>query len=426
MNVKDLYKPMSSDDDRGTSGDEFRDEGIVDGAAQPPKPRKSKRRSKKKRSSRPPSSTSRSLEVDDEEIAQPRSSSARQSASIEPPTNFQADFDDGVDEAVPATDEDTPPRQPPAQDAPPPRLSATDPSKKKKEINKDFKDVRETGRWGAISKREIYIVAAIAVLVVIGVVVTVVVLTTGGDDSAPPPPPPLAPPPPTTAPTVGPVLSAQEQLDLIRAATNENAATADSLTLLPEDVEFYKSKADDATNPPVVRAASWIMYNDPIDNEEWLLVRYSLATLYFTTNGGSWTNNDGWLSDSSVCSWYGVRCDRFNQRVEEIDLSENNMTGFIPNEVVMMPTLISLWLRRNDLSGNVPNLALGSLPSLSILYIEDNKLVGEITSDLAASGSLSKFHFVWICQGFLFFPQYLISHNFATFIFHSDPLCSDE
>jgi hypothetical protein len=199
------------------------------------------------------------------------------------------------------------------------------------------------------------------------------------------------PPAPTASPTAKVVLTPEEQLSIIRAATADNPATASSLSLLPEDAASFVDKATDSNEAPVVRAASWIMYDDPWDQEEWLAVRYSLAVLFYTTGGESWSNMSGWLTDDSACAWNGVRCDRFDQHVEEIDLSENNMSGSIPNEVGMIPTLVSLWLRRNKLTGNVPSLALGAMPSLSVLYLDQNTLTGTIGADLAASGALSKY-----------------------------------
>ncbi len=33
-----------------------------------------------------------------------------------------------------------------------------------------------------------------------------------------------------------------------------------------------------------------------------------LVTLYNSTNGANWTNNTGWLSTNTPCSWYGITC----------------------------------------------------------------------------------------------------------------------
>jgi hypothetical protein len=315
-----------------------------------------------------------------------RRSSSRHSGSG---STQNAGLEGGIDKAVDLSDEEDPfvRSGDPLQDnrsrsAPKPTAN----TKKKQEINKDFKDVRETGRWGSISTKEKWVVGIVALLVIIGVVVAVVVTTVGGNDEAPAQA--SLPAPPTAAPTARIVLSAQEQLSKIRAATEDNPATIESSQTLPDDVSFYQGQAGDSTAAPVVRAASWIMYDDPIDNDEWLIPRYGLSVLYYATNGTSWTDQTGWMTEVSACEWTGIRCDRFNKVVEEIDLSRNNLVGSIPNEVSLVKSLISLWLRKNELSGTVPNVALGSIPQLSILYLDSNNLQGSITADLAASGSL--------------------------------------
>jgi hypothetical protein len=306
-----------------------------------------------------------------------------------------------IDEAISVSDEEDPfarSRAPPNESS----RSAPSPSAntKKQEINPDFKDVRETGRWGSISKKEMWIVGIVGLLVIIGVIVAVVVvITTGGNDSAPAPANlATSPPVPTAAPTARVVLTPQEQLSIINAATIDNPATEGSLALLGQDVSFFQGKTNDPTADPVVRAASWIMYDDPIDNEEWLIPRYGLAVLFYATNGAGWTNSTGWLTEVNACEWIGIRCDRFNKAIEEIDLSGNQLVGTIPNEVSMVDSLISLWLRKNEISGTIPNVALGNIPLLSILYLDGNNLNGTVTPDLAASGSLSKLHLCSTCN----------------------------
>lgn len=36
--------------------------------------------------------------------------------------------------------------------------------------------------------------------------------------------------------------------------------------------------------------------------------RYGLTTLFFSTNGQSWTESDGWLGAEQECNWFGVTC----------------------------------------------------------------------------------------------------------------------
>lgn len=416
------YASMSDGDNED---ERFKDEIRADSAHEA-KPRKSKHKKKKKslKSSRPPSQVANDLEPDEEEgsgLVMESLQSSRNSGTV---TQFGQDGGDtdnspkrsnrtsatdsrmfsqtatqgaalglGVDQAVTFTDEEEPSPPPPPQCNADGQSDSQRPSESKnqrREMNKDFKDLQETGRWGDISKREIYIVAAIALLMIAAVVISVV-LTTGDDSSPTTPATASAPPPSPTAPPTGAVvLTPEEQLTIIRAATIENAATSNSTLLLPENVSLYVDIAADSSASPVVRAVSWIMYDDPWDSEEWLTVRYALAVLFYATNGQSWSVNDGWLTEKSACEWHGVTCNRFGQHVEEIDLSGNNLSGSIPNEVRLIPTLISLWLRGNSLGGNVPSLALGAMPSLSILYLNQNNLVGTIGPELAASGALSK------------------------------------
>merc|ERR1711933_609852 len=63
-----------------------------------------------------------------------------------------------------------------------------------------------------------------------------------------------------------------------------------------------------------------------------LLQHYVLVLFYYATNGDSWYDKTSWLSKKSFCSWYGISCDAYNI-VTEINLSLNNLRGFIPTEI---------------------------------------------------------------------------------------------
>lgn len=51
-----------------------------------------------------------------------------------------------------------------------------------------------------------------------------------------------------------------------------------------------------------------------------VIQRYGLATLYFATDGARWTNNDGWLSPTQECDWFGVECGNSNQFALQLSL----------------------------------------------------------------------------------------------------------
>jgi hypothetical protein len=43
--------------------------------------------------------------------------------------------------------------------------------------------------------------------------------------------------------------------------------------------------------------------------------RYALATMYYSTNGDDWRNNQEWLSAAPECDWYKITCNEDGQVV---------------------------------------------------------------------------------------------------------------
>jgi hypothetical protein len=64
---------------------------------------------------------------------------------------------------------------------------------------------------------------------------------------------------------------------------------------------------------------------------------FSLATLYYSTNGDSWNSNTNWLS-SNLCDWYNVDLDACSSDglVTGLVLSNNNLHGTIPAEIGLL------------------------------------------------------------------------------------------
>ena len=69
--------------------------------------------------------------------------------------------------------------------------------------------------------------------------------------------------------------------------------------------------------------------------------RAVLEALFRATDGDNWKNNTGWLSDTPVERWYGVR--RNANAVVVLDLSWNGLSGSIPPELGQLKTC-SLWI----------------------------------------------------------------------------------
>ena len=92
----------------------------------------------------------------------------------------------------------------------------------------------------------------------------------------------------------------------------------------------------------------------------------ALESLYNGTEGASWTESGGWLSDNAVEEWYGVTADSLGH-VTELDLEGNGLAG--------------------RLSG-----ALGNLPRMTVLRIADNALEDRLPLSLTAL-DLDEFHY---------------------------------
>ena len=61
--------------------------------------------------------------------------------------------------------------------------------------------------------------------------------------------------------------------------------------------------------------------------------RYILALIYLSNGGDDWINNDKWMTKAHECEWYGVQCNVYEGMVDMLDLSSNNLKGFLPSEL---------------------------------------------------------------------------------------------
>ena len=123
--------------------------------------------------------------------------------------------------------------------------------------------------------------------------------------------------------------------------------------------------------------------------------RDALVALYNATDGDNWTNNDNWLSQEPISTWYGVTKATWGEAigyVTSVDLFGNNLRGTIPAELGALDHLTYLRLTWNALSGTIPS-ELGNLDELMILYLGDNDLSGTIPSEL---GNLDELRILYL------------------------------
>ena len=159
----------------------------------------------------------------------------------------------------------------------------------------------------------------------------------------------------------------------------------------------------DVAGTPQYQAIHWLTAADEAQlsaDDPYLLQRYGLAVFFFATYvtsemedraglptvsdpnvspGSEWKVVTNWMSGTGYCDWHGVECHTdeegsriydANAGVTQLNLTANNIRGYLPNELGALSDLRVIDLGQNALTGSVPT-SLGDLP-LTTLYLGDN------------------------------------------------------
>ena len=105
----------------------------------------------------------------------------------------------------------------------------------------------------------------------------------------------------------------------------------------------------------------------------------ALLDLYQATDGPHWHLQAGWL-DPQATTRDGVYVDA-NGHVAGVNLSQNGLTGTIPESLTNLTQLTYLGLDGNQLTGKIPP-GLGRLVKLETLSLANNQLIGVIPLEL--------------------------------------------
>ena len=158
---------------------------------------------------------------------------------------------------------------------------------------------------------------------------------------------------------------------------------------------------------PQYRAFFWLARTmnigiGPSLNRRELAQRYAMATFYFATSAmtannttgtteGGWRRSTGWLDpDVHICEWYPYEigpsdlpndpeCLANGRRT--LHLSNNNLVGTIPNEILLLPELMRIDLSFNSITGTIP-AALFKKIRISAIKLEHNLLTGTLPSHI--------------------------------------------
>lgn len=221
--------------------------------------------------------------------------------------------------------------------------------------------------------RKMLIIGGVCVLAAVGATVGVVlgtqkderggttssVVSSGGGSNANPPPPP------------GP----SEPVDDPLAGLSEREVTVfNTIKPISPDPKILDPLS------PQGQAFQFVANDDPaqVEGESVQLVqRYVLGSLFFSTNGGNWTNSTNWMSGVSECEWFGITCD--GEFVSEIRLKTNNLTGEIAHEISELYSdhMARIVMDHNFLTGPLPP-KFDKLKNLVQLEVDDNLLSGSL------------------------------------------------
>ena len=159
----------------------------------------------------------------------------------------------------------------------------------------------------------------------------------------------------TTAPTAVP--AARENTYPGRRATDSADQNAQATDIPP-------ARADQQTPTQEPLPPEPTSFEGDVETDRQVLVE-----LYNSTGGDNWVNNENWLSDLPLSEWYGVES-RYNDRVTELDLAANGLSGSLPERLWFLDALEQLFLEDNALSGEIPTL----VPPGAQGYAEETRL----------------------------------------------------
>ena len=116
-----------------------------------------------------------------------------------------------------------------------------------------------------------------------------------------------------------------------------------------EDEATYYAEVTNSLVPNVVLKTA------PLALRVSSLERDSLALLsiFEAASGTNWTNGANWPENTDISTWQGVTVE--NNRVSELDLSNSNVTGEMPQDLSQIGNLSALRLSGNQISG-LPDL----------------------------------------------------------------------
>lgn len=198
------------------------------------------------------------------------------------------------------------------------------------------------------------------------------------------------------------ITSPQAKLDILHAVLMELDATKHYSNSIPRHANSLREQHENPTEPPEIRAASWLLHEDDYNDKYQMIRRFALAAFYYGTNGDTWNRKQNWLSGVTHCTWHGVLCTSSTtyrtipsskihapNAILELDLAHNNLAGPLPDILLLLRELRVVFLNDNNLTGELnPSLFSVDMPHLQRAYLQYNNISGHVPSTLRDNGVL--------------------------------------
>lgn len=144
-----------------------------------------------------------------------------------------------------------------------------------------------------------------------------------------------------------------------------------------------------AARPAVVTVRGGTLTRTVSVSQEGITLRgldsLALVAVADATSGQSWKKS--WDRTKELSRWTGVRLDASGERVEELVLRGNNLSGGIPAELLQLTGLKKLDLGNNNLQGSIPD-NVKSLKNLEYISLDSCQLSGTLPVGITQLGAL--------------------------------------
>jgi len=223
-------------------------------------------------------------------------------------------------------------------------------------------------------------------------------------DNDPSPAPPV-PPVPDIIWTEGMTEREQEVFEVLKRVTPPEILTDKST---PQSVAFNFVSNEDPL---------FISAKEDSETLFRLRQRYILSSIYYSSNGGNWTESHKWLNGGSECDWHGITCtDDFfitminlksnnlvgelvpelgkleKQHLVKIVVDHNHLKGTLPEEIHHLHELMQFELDDNSFTGSIPEALFRDLKRLRRLEMQYNQFSGEIPTSVGLLEGIEKLH----------------------------------